>query len=516
MHFQSLSALCQTRLLSFGLAFLLLISGSDCFFSSAAAQNSGPVCPQPPPSSVVELHKILQLPGELDDVPVLNSNSPEQLQEEGILVSTCGPAGKAHPEAHLDYKFKGRFDIFAHHVAKGKADNLRTLYLGVVLSNFGTQKANVKVLSGASFLSQPDAPFVAKGLIEQNDDNSVFAGPGSRVMSDVLRNRRAEWLPERLTIAPGASVVLASLPIPVKALTPPLNGRSLLIRLSSSAPICASTIAMYAPVAGTVNNTAANCTTKSAASNAAAGATAETGAASVVCDERAPKDSEWIAMLLNAPLSGPREKPASAPQASGPLIYGRVAGVSKGSSWSCTLRDPFGLPGAVSKRPSLTVPDPAQPISFPIASLERGTFATGSVQSAPLLVRYPDTAYKANGNYSTHYCISIPLVNRASSKREVSILLQSPVKNDTAKESLTFYDPPPARVFFRGTVLVVYTDDDGAEQRKYYHLVMNQGQHGSPLVNLHLKTGESSNVRVEFLYPPDATPPQVLTIESRI
>lgn len=516
MHFQSLSALSQARLLSFGLAFSLLISGSDCFFSIASAQNSAPASPPSPPPSVVELHKIVPLPGALDDVPVLNSNSPEQVQEEGILVSTCGPVGKVHPEAHLDYKFKGRFDIFAHHVAKGKADNLRTLYLGVVLSNPGTQKANVKILSGASFLSQPDAPFVAKAPIEQNDDNSVFAGPGSRVMSDVLRNRRAEWLPERLTIAPGASVVLASLPIPVKALTPPLNGRSLLIKLNSSAPICASTIAMYGPTASTADNTAANTATKSAPSGAVAGTPAETGAVTAVCDERPPKDSEWIAMLRNAPLAGPREKPASAPQASGPLIYGRVAGVSKGSSWICTLRDPFGLPGAVSKQPSVTVPDPAQPLSFPIASLERGTFATGSVQSAPLLVRYPDTAYKANGNYSTHYRISIPLVNRASSEREVSILLQSPVKNDTAKESLTFYDPPPTRVFFRGTVLVVYTDDDGAEQRKYYHLVMNQGQHGSPLVNLHLKAGESRMVKVEFLYPPDATPPQVLTIESKI
>lgn len=512
MLFQSLSALPPARLLSFCLASLLLLSVNDCFFRFARAQNSSPQSPPSAPSSVVELHKIVPLPGDLDDVPVLNSNSPEQVQEEGILVSTCAPAGKAHPEAHLNYQFKGRFDIFAHHVAKGKADNLRTLYLGVVLSNPGAQKANVKVLSGASYLSQPDAPFVAKSPIEPNDDNSVFAGPGSRVMSDVLRNRRAEWLPERLTIAPGASVVLASLPIPVKALTPPLNGRSLLVRLSSSAPICASTVAMYAPPAGTANDTAA----KSVIVNEAAGATAEAFVAPVVCGERPPKDSEWIAMLHNAPLAGPREKPASAPQAAGPLVYGRVAGVSKGSSWNCTLGDPFGFPGAGGKQPSVTVPDPAQPLSFPIASLERGTFATGSVQSAPLLVRYPDTAYKANGNYSTRYRITIPLVNRASSEREVSILLQSPVKNDTAQESLTFYDPPPTRVFFRGTVLVVYADDDGAEQRKYYHLVMNQGQHGSPLVKLHLKAGERRIVQVEFLYPPDATPPQVLTIESKI
>lgn len=497
MSLKSLSVLPLARLISVGLGFALLILGNDSFLPSVSAQSSGFATA---PSSVVELHKILPLPGALDSVPVLNSNSPEQVQEEGILVSTCSPSGKAHPEAHLDYQLKGRFDIFAHHVAKGKADDLRTLYLGVTLTNPGKKRASVKVLSGSSFLSQPDAPFVAKSSIEQNDDGSVFAGPGSRVMSEVLRNRRAQWLPERLTIAPGATVVLASLPIPVRTLTPPLNGRSLLIRLHSSEPVYAATMAMYAPVPRT---------TDSFASKDSDGGVAGS------CPERAPVDGEWVALLSGGPLAGPREKPASAPGAAGPLIYGRVAGVSKGSSRTCTLSDPTATPNAAAQL-KLSVPDPAQPLSFPIASLERGTFATGCVQSAPLLVRYPDTAYKANGNYSTHYRIVVPLINRAAGRREVSILLQSPVKNDTAKDSLTFYDPPPARVFFRGTVLVSYTDDEGAEQRHFYHLVMNQGQHGAPLVTLNLKSGQSKTVTVEFLYPPDATPPQVLTIESKI
>jgi hypothetical protein len=169
-----------------------------------------------------------------------------------------------------------------------------------------------------------------------------------------------------------------------------------------------------------------------------------------------------------------------------------------------------------AKHPRLTLPDPDSPVSYLIASLEKGTFGTGQIQSAKMVVRYPDTAYKANGNYGVQYNVELPLYNNAASDRTVTVRLESPLKNDTTKESLTFIEPQSDKVFFRGTVMACYIDDSGAEQRCFYHLVLKQGDHGAPLLKLKMKPREFRSVKVSFLYPPDATPPQVLTVESAI
>jgi hypothetical protein len=147
--------------------------------------------------------------------------------------------------------------------------------------------------------------------------------------------------------------------------------------------------------------------------------------------------------------------------------------------------------------------------------VEKGTFHTGQIQSAPLAVRYADTAFLGNGNYGVHYSLDIPIENVSDMESVIMLLLQSPLKSDQSGTELGFYDPPPARVFFRGTVRVRYKDDDGKEQDKYIHLVENRGDRSVPLVQLLLKAHERRVVKFDCLYPPDATPPQVLTIKSQ-
>lgn len=44
--------------------------------------------------------------------------------------------------------------------------------------------------------------------------------------------------------------------------------------------------------------------------------------------------------------------------------------------------------------------------------------------------------------------------------------------------------------------------------------MQRRGQRGEPLALLRLQPGERRLVKVDFLYPPDATPPQVLTINT--
>jgi len=430
-----------------------------------------------PPQEVFQPQEVRALPGRLNSTLVFNSNSPEVVQTEGILLSTFSPTGKRFPVAHLNKALQGRFDLFAHHIAKAKPpENLRTLYLGIILHNPGTKPVTVNVLQAASYLSQPDAPFIDLPAYTENPNGSVYAGPGDRVMNDLLRNQRQPGWPAQLVIPPGASRMLMNLPIPVQTLEPPINGRSTLIRVRTNGPVYAASLAKFAP------------------------STAEG-------QERAPTLEEWETLVQNGNLAGPRDQVPTPPSAKGKVVYGRVAGIAQGTEWRAQVADP-------NNPFNLTIPRPGQAFSYLLSTVRAGTFGTGQVQSAPILARYPDTAYEAHGNYGITYNLSLPLYNASERAQTVALSLQTALKGDQPESGLRFLQPPAAQVFFRGTVRVLYQDDQGLPRTRYLHLVQRRGQQGEPLVALTLPPGDRRLVQVEFLYPPDSTPPQVLTIRT--
>ena len=445
---------------------------------SALVIAQAPAQPPPKPEVVVSPQEVRKLPGRLDYVFVFNSNSPEVVQTEGILLSTFPGTGKAVPAAHLNRTFQGRFDIFAHHIAKATSpDDLKTLYLGIMLHNPSDRIVTVDVQQAASYLSQPDAPFIKLPTFQENPDGEIFAGPGDRATNEVLRNQRqADW-PEQLQLPPGESRMLLNRPIPVRELEPPINGRSTLARLRSTGPVYAASLAMFAPT-------------------------------DAEGEERAPTLQEWEQLLQSGQLSGPRDKTPTPPGAPGQLIYGRVAGIANGSTWNALITDPG------SDDPKLTIPKIGQAFSYGLSNVDRGTFGTGQIQSARMVTRYPDTAYAAHGNYGIQYRLSLPLYNPTNQTQAVTVALQTPIKRDEATGNLQFFEPPSKRVFFRGTVQVRYKDEQGSEQSRYFHLVQHRGERGNPLVKINLSAKETRRVQVDFLYPPDSTPPQVLTVKT--
>ncbi|NMG06292.1 DUF3370 domain-containing protein [Brasilonema sp. UFV-L1] len=435
--------------------------------------------PVPPPEEIVQQQQLRPLLGNLDNIPVFNSNSPEKVLNEGILLSTFPPEEKKVPTAHLNFPFKGRFDVFAHHVAEAPTpEDLRTLYLGIILHNPGKQPVTVNILQAASYLSQPDAPFTELPYKSENILGTVFAGPGDRVMYDVLRGQRQNTFPPQIIIPPSESRMLLNTPIPVNGLTPPLNGRSTFMRLWSNDTVYAASLAMFAP-----KNPDGS--------------------------ERSPTLEEWQNLLNNGDLSKPRDKtPTPLEETNKPIIYGRVAGVAQGSEWKALLIDS-------PKAQHLTIPSSGQAFSYILSALDRGTLGTSQIQSAPMLVRYPDTAYRAHGNYSLQYSLTLPLYNNTQKTKAVTVSMQTPIKEDQlTKGGLRFLNPPAPQVFFRGSVRVRYKDDQGLPRVKYFHLVQKRGQQGEPLVVLNMKAGERRLVEVDLLYPPDATPPQVLTVQT--
>ena len=431
---------------------------------------------KPAPPRITVKQEILPLPGSLDSTPFFSSNCPEIVLESGILLSTFPGEGKAHPDAHLNHPLNGKFDIFFHHItnATKTGGGKHTLYLGMIIGNASKEKVHVQILQAVSHLTKPDSPFKDLDTVLDNEKGSIYAGPGDRVMLDLLRQHKQSGWHSEITLDPGEMKMLYELPLPVKSLLHPLNGRTGLIRLSTDGPVYLANLSTFSK--------------------------------KKLFGEHKPDFNTWKDVLQKEALVQPRDKPPSAPGAKGHLVYGRVAGVAKGSTWlgkvtSAEAKDKFAL-------------KPNQMISFPINSVAGGTFGTNQIQAAPMTVRYHDTAYQSNGNYGVLYDLNIPLYNESNEPITVGLSFQSPIKDWNTKQSLQFFTHPPEQITFRGTVSFEWTDDMKKHHQQFTHLVEKRGQAVHPLIEFLINPNSLQDVRFKFLYPADCTPPHVLTITT--
>ncbi|MEB3288596.1 MAG: DUF3370 domain-containing protein [Leptolyngbya sp.] len=476
-------------------------------------------------AEVIRRQDVRPLPGGLDDVPVFNSNSPEVVQQEGILLSTFPPEGMANPAAHLNYAFNGRFDIFAHHIARGLSpDDRRTLFLGVLVYNPGSEPVTVTIDQGVSYLSQ-EAPFVQLPDMRLSTNGNVFAGPGSRTATDMLRGATQPHWPRSVTVPPGHVHLLMNTPIPLRQLTVPVNGshpQGELIPKPQLPPVTVAAAAAQMldangevlppspPVERSIpsnGRTAMMYLTSSGPVHVASLAKYADRTASG--DEQVPTLSDWLRILRRGRLAGPRDIPPSDPSTfrGGRFYYGRVAGVAQGSVWQANLTD-------TPESEVFTVPSPGRSISYVISSVDRNTFGTGQIQSAPMVARYPDTAFRSHGNYGVRYSLNLPLHNNTATEQTVAVKFQTPIQDDGLVAGLRFRRPPENRIFFRGTVRLRFKNQMGLEQTHYVHLVQRRGQEGDPLLRLTIPPGGRRDLAVDLVYPADATPPQVLTITN--
>ncbi len=464
------------------LPFLLIFPLAQAF--PLPSPSPTPILP-PVQKLVVQPQEIRALPGQLDKVPMFNSNSPEVVQTEGILLSTFPPSGKAVPSAHLNFPLVGSFNLLAHHIARAsKPGDWRPLYLGVIVFNPGLRPVTLDILQAVSYVTNPDAPFIDLPPLVDNRLGTVYSGPGSRVMNDILRGIHQADFPSQIVIPAKQSKMLFNLPIRLG------NSRSTFMRLRSNEPIYMASLAMSARSNFPVKK--------------------DDSAVPFSLPYKAPMLEEWQKLLTTGKLAEPRDRIPTPPnQTNVDILYGRVAGVAQGSQWRTEVND---RPG----ERSLSIPQQGQAFSYPLSTVTRATFGTGQVQSAPLLVRYSDTAYRAHGNYGVHYSLTFPLVNNTDEPQTVTMAIQTPLKQEDRPDGLRFLEPPDQQVFFRGTVQLSYNDDQGFPQTRLVHLVQRRGQQGDPLVTLNMKRRDRRLVKVDFLYPPDAIPPQVLTVRTQM
>jgi hypothetical protein len=441
--------------------------------------------------TIEQPQEIRQLPGQLDRIPVFNSNSPEVIQQDGILLSTFPSTGKTSPGAHLNYPLSGRFDFFSHHIARGNgSSDWRPIYQGTIIHNPSSKPITVNIIQAVSFVTNPDAPFTDLPPQVDNSIGKVYSGPGSRLSTEILQNRHQSQFPYSITIPPRENRILFALPIALG------NARSTFMRLRANGAVYVANLAMKAPL------------------NKATDKDDKDNRGSLFDDPkddlpyREPTLEEWLRVLLRGNLVTPRDRIPTAPNTKvEDVIYGRVAGIAIGTQWTGTIVDEEG-------ENKLTIPDEGEAFGYPLSTVYDGTLGTKQIQSAPIVARYPDTAYESHGNYGVRYKLKIPLYNDDGDDRTVNLSIQTPLKHDEEKEELLFLDPPEDRIFFRGTVQVRYSDERGLLRTRAFHLVQKRGQQGEPLLTLQMKGKERRSVEIEFIYPPDATPPQVLTIST--
>jgi len=421
----------------------------------------------------------------LDGTLLINDNNPELIKGPGILLSTFAPLGP-YPEAHLNSPLNGVFSLFSHHVYAGQPSRLdSTLWLAVVAAPRGPRPVRLEQLGGATSLSQSlqpgenGAPFLPLPPLLRQGLSPVWSGPGSRVATELLARGPNPQLPQSWNLPAGQLSTLLTLPIPVRGLDPLLNGRNLQLRLRSDGPLDVALLAAYGPLDGP------------------------------------PPAVLWQKMLKNDGLS-PKEHTPTPRGASGPIIYSRVSGIQVGATWRGRLSDPGSTSLSVRRAP----------ISWPIASLERGRLGSGQVQSAELKVFYGGTAWAAHGNYGVEYQLQIPLRNDTNAPVTLALAFESPLKRDLAEGGLRFAAGAPGKgpVVFRGTVEVGgLSPGDGSRSQsdrlpaavlgpQAFHLVQRAGERGPALGVVRLAPGASRLVRVRLIYPADATPPQVLSL----
>lgn len=416
-----------------------------------------------------EAYTIRPLPGALDHIPVFNSNCPEVVLGEGVLLSTF--KFKKGPSSSLHYEFMGDFDVFFHHIADGKkSGHMENLYLGLVARNDGKQSARLEIKSGASYLSQPDAPFIKLGEKVDNTGGDVFAGPGDRVTTELLLDKVKHNLKGIIDVPSGKTVLVRSFAIPVNNLEPPLNGRNGLLRLNSDKPVSLALVSLFA---------------KRTDSDSFA----------------EPQAADFIAVAEKGELTQPRGLKASVPGEPGPIRYGRVAGIATGSSWKA------------SEQRALEIEPTPLTLHYPISTVIGGTFGTGQIQSAPLVARLADTAWAAHGNYGILYDLTIPVKNNSKMTVSCHLRLDSPVKSDVKGHAPKYLSPPSTMVFFRGTVQHRVLIDADQISKGVSHLVLHNGEKGPDLDSFDLEPGKTAEVNIRLIYPADSTPPQVVSLE---
>ena len=300
------------------------------------------------------------LQGQFNNVPVLHSNQPEEVQGEGILVSTAPgyayAAETGQPLANATYTFNGEFGLHVHHkyYPQDRSRIVRPggrrgeMTLATILINPGSMPVHIRFDKGA-VRNSFEAPYLAANLmgVKPLGPRPWNTGPGDATAIQMLRGKLDNRLADEITIPAYSRIVLFSTQLPAKGIA---NG---LLRGRSDGPFQMAVVAAEDPNG----------------------------------------DGDILAVLDRGRLAPGRIYLERIAQIQNGTVFSRVAGVALGDTYTASLQHDLRQ----------------SPLHVPLTSTPRHNFGTGEVQVNPLASRMIDSSINNVGTYGVRFNIDLNL-----------------------------------------------------------------------------------------------------------
>ncbi|MFN7899327.1 MAG: DUF3370 family protein [Synechococcaceae cyanobacterium] len=301
------------------------------------------------------------LNGTFNNVPVLHSNQPEEVEGPGILINTA-PGSTYSDEtgqtlSNAEYTFQGAFGFHIHHkyfppyrntIA---ADQRRSeLNLAAVLINPGVQPVHLRFSSGA-VRNSFEAPYLANNLmgVKPLGVRPWNTGPGDATAVQMLRGKLDPRLVDEITIPPRSRLVLFNTPLPA------LGIANALLKGTSDGPFQVAVVAVREP----------------------------------------QSDADVLAVLDSGRLAPGRVYLNRVADINARRVFSRVGGVALGDAYRASIDHDLDRQG---------------PLHVPLTSTDRHNFGTRDVQVNPLVSRMADSSLDNVGTYGVRFDVDLNLL----------------------------------------------------------------------------------------------------------
>ncbi len=304
--------------------------------------------------------KARPLNGTFNNVPVLHSNQPEEVEGPGILINTApGYAYAAETGQALrnaEFTFNGEFGMHLHHKyfppnrrSISPRDRRAELTLAAILINPGVRPVHIRFSKGA-VRNSFEAPYLANNLmgVKPLGPRPWNTGPGDATAVQMLRGRLDSRLTVEITIPARSRIVLFQTQLPA------LGIANALLRGRSDGPFQIAVVAAKAR----------------------------------------DSDSEVLAVLDGGRLAPGRVYLSRINDIHNRRIFSRVGGVALGDAYQAAITHDLNLKG---------------PLHVPFTSTDRHHFGTRDVQVNALASRMVDSSLDNVGTYGVRFDIDLNL-----------------------------------------------------------------------------------------------------------
>lgn len=330
------------------------------FVAVMAVAAHGAVLPVRAQVALMSGQRARPLNGSFNNVPVLHSNQPEEVEGPGILITTTPgvalTAENGQPLRNAEYTFQGEFGLHMHHKyfpayrsSISAAERRGELILSTILINPGPAPVHIQFQTGA-VRNSFEAPYLANNLmgVKPLGVRPWNTGPGDATAVQMLRGRLDPRLAEEITIPGYSRMVLFQTALPA------LGIANALLRGRSDGPFQMAVVAARNPRG----------------------------------------DADILAVLDSGRLAPGRVYLPRLAEIHSRRIFSRVGGVALGDHYQASISHDLDSQG---------------PLHVPFTSTNRHEFGTGDVQVNPLLTRMIDSSLDNVGTYGVRFDIDLNL-----------------------------------------------------------------------------------------------------------